>query len=218
MEISELLIRILILLLPGILGTFIIESLVSKRKFNNRDYLVSVILISFSSYAGLFLFKNILNLLREGINHMNVEKVVFFQALVDSNTSINFYEVAETCFISIIISLLVTILINKGWYYGLFRKVNITRKTGNDPWNDLFENNTKGIKSYVYIVYPVEDRVYGGWVNAYSQDSENPELLLSNVIVTEHKDRGNVLYNMDKLYLKLGKDIIIEIVDKEESD
>ena len=215
MEVSELFIRILILLLPGIIGVFLIQSLINKKMETIWLY-VATIIIAFLSYSSLYIVFNIKELILEGINNAKYKNVSFFYALLDSNIIIKYSEVFFACICSFVLSIVIVLFINKGWYYKICQKWNITHKTGNDCWNDLFENNTKGFRGAVYITDYKENLLYGGRVKNYSSDSKKPELLLENVIVYENKKGRKKLYEMDKLYLKLNIDYIkIEVLKEE---
>lgn len=216
MEISELLVRLLILLLPGILGIFIVQSLINKIIEKIWLY-ISTIIIAFLSYANLYILFNIKELFLNGINHAQYKKVSFFYALVNNNISIKYSEVFLACLCSIFISIAIVLFINKGWYYKLMNLVNMSHKTGNGCWNDLFENNTEGFHGTVYITDYKNNLLYGGHVKNYSPNSKWPELLLENVRVFSNDDRETELYRMDKLYLKLNDEFIrIEILNMED--
>lgn len=211
MELTELMVRIIILLLPGIFGTFFLDRLHYKESLEQRTYLISVIMIGFTSYFLLFLSKNIIEIFLNGINNYNVVDINFFKALIDKGTNILFGEVLYSTIIGTILGIIIANIINKGYFYNLFRKLKITNSTGQDVWAELFDNNTKGIKEHVFIVDIEADRVYGGWVDNYSKSAQSPELLLSNVIVTTNETRKE-LYELKKMYLKFDKEkMIIEI-------
>ena len=216
MEISELLIRVLILLIPGIIGVFIVQSLINK-KIENIWLYMSVILIAFLSYSNLYIIYNLNELILDGVRNAKLKKVSFFYALVNSNINIKYSEVFLACLCSIFISIIIVLFINKGWYYKLMNLVNMSHKTGNDCWNDLFENYTKGFHGAVYITDYKNNLLYGGTVKNYSPDSKWPELLLEDVCVYSNDDRKNELYKMDKLYLKFNDEFIrIEILNMED--
>lgn len=66
MEITQLTIKIIVLLLPGIFGTFILEKLYFQEKIENRTFAVSIILIGFVSYFLLLVTHNIIEILKNG--------------------------------------------------------------------------------------------------------------------------------------------------------
>ena len=121
MEISDLVVRIIILIFPGLLSISLINSLIKKRKIDNREYIVYVTIISFISYFALNLIFSIF---------LENRDVSFFKALVDSQIPINYDEVFWSSIIAICLGIIIVVIINKGVFYTLCRKIKITNRTG----------------------------------------------------------------------------------------
>ena len=77
MEVSSLTVKLIVLLLPGIFGTFFYEKLSYKKQFDLREYIVSVIIIGFLSYSLLELLYKLCNSICTCTNY----KVLFFDLL-----------------------------------------------------------------------------------------------------------------------------------------
>lgn len=206
-EISDLAVRLIILLVPGLIAIFIIEALISKKNISNRAYCTYVILLGFVSYLVLVLTKKIFKL----------EDVVFFEALVDSKINIDMYEILYASLISLALGIIIAIIINKNVFYRLFRKMKITNETGKlSVWASLADNNGKALRRYVYFIDKQYNLVYGGILREYNtEDSEYIEAVLENVIVTKNDSREKILREMHQVYLKYkANDIIIELGEK----
>lgn len=210
MEVSSLTIKIIVLLLPGIFGTFFYEKLSYKKQFDLREYIVSVIIIGFLSYFLLELWYSVFNSICACTNY----KVLFFDLLFNESGKIQLSELLYSTIISLFIGITFALFYNKGIFYNVFRKLKITNESGKDVWNQLFDNDTRGINAYVYVINKKEDIIYGGQVAEYSTNSSKPELLLENVIVTRTTKRDDLLYKLNKVYLKLTDDIVIEVDDR----
>lgn len=210
MEVSSLTIKIIVLLLPGIFGTFFYEKLSYKKQFDLREYIVSVIIIGFLSYFLLELWYSVFNSICACANY----KVLFFELLFNESGKIQLSELLYSTIISLFIGITFALFYNKGIFYNVFRKLKITNESGKDVWNQLFDNDTRGINAYVYVINKKEDIIYGGQVAEYSTNSSKPELLLENVIVTRTTKRDDLLYKLNKVYLKLTDDIVIEVDDR----
>lgn len=205
MEISDLVVRIIILIFPGLLSISLINSLIKKRKIDNREYIVYVIIISFISYFALNLIFSIF------LENRNVS---FFEALVDSQIPINYDEVFWSSIIAICLGIIIVVIINKGVFYTLCRKIRITNRTGaNSVWDELMDFNGTGIENYIYVVDYDNDVVYGGQViNFSSSIKEQEELILGDVIVTKNSDRSKIIRQMEKVYIRIPTDkIYVEI-------
>lgn len=205
MEISDLVVRIIILIFPGLLSISLINSLIKKRKIDNREYIVYVTIISFMSYFALNLIFNIF---------LGNRDVSFFKALVDSQIPINYDEVFWSSIIAICLGIIIVVIINKGVFYTLCRKIKITNRTGaNSVWDELMDFNGTGIGNYIYVVDYDNDVVYGGQVISFSSSiKEHEELILGDVIVTKNSDRSKIIRKMEKVYIRIPNDkIYVEV-------
>ena len=210
MEITSLTIKIIVLLLPGIFGMFLIEKLNKQKNTELRQYITDVIMLSFLSYLILHLSMKINNSLCNGSD----QELTFFKSLVDNDMPIKFDEVFWSTFISIIVSLIITLIIFKGWFYSLFQKIRLTNSTGKDVWGELFHNNGDSINDYVYLIDVDKNITYGGEVIHYSNDSNNPELVIKNVLI----EKDNMEMRCDRLYYNFNKNIKILVTNKEDED
>ena len=208
MEISDLVVRIIILIFPGLLSISLINSLIKKRKIDNREYIVYVTIISFISYFALNLIFSIF---------LKNRDVSFFKALVDSQIPINYDEVFWSSIIAICLGIIIVVIINKGVFYTLCRKIRITNRTGaNSVWDELMDFNGTGIGNYIYVVDYDNDVVYGGQVISFSSSiKEHEELILGDVIVTKNSDRSKIIRKMEKVYIRIPTDkIYVEVGEK----
>lgn len=212
MEISELTIRIIILLIPGLIGTRIEEISRDKKKMDIREFIVSVLLIGFISYFIFLLLINIKNIFMYGIKNFSVEEIYFFKGLVNSDINIKWSEVIGASVISIFLGLITAIMFNKGFLYMLLRKLKITNSSGKDVWLELFDNDTKGLNKYIKIIDEKNDILYYGWVKNYSNDPNHPELILKNVTIAKNSKRTKKIREVKELYIEIEKkNMIIEI-------
>lgn len=216
MDISQLTIRILLLIVPGMIATSLYE-FITRKNMDTRKYICSTIFSSFLCYLLVLLAYNMKDLILNGVNGFSTKKIVFFDALLYSDIQINYNEIIIASVFGFLLGLLKTILMNKGWIFKILMFFKLTTETGNDVWAELFENNTKGSKDFVYIVKAKENRVYGGAIRHFSRDASNPELELVNVVVYENENRKNELYKVDSVYFNLkNEDITIEIIKNEQ--
>lgn len=138
----------------------------------------------------------------------------FFEALVDSQIPINYDEVFWSSIIAICLGIIIVVIINKGVFYTLCRKIRITNRTGaNSVWDELMDFNGTGIENYIYVVDYDNDVVYGGQViNFSSSIKEQEELILGDVIVTKNSDRSKIIRKMKKVYIRIPTDkIYVEV-------
>lgn len=145
---------------------------------------------------------------------MENRNVSFFEALVDSQIPINYDEVFWSSIIAICLGIIIVVIINKGVFYTLCRKIRITNRTGaNSVWDELMDFNGTGIGNYIYVVDYDNDVVYGGQVISFSSSiKEQEELILGDVIVTKNSDRSKIIRKMEKVYIRIPTDkIYVEV-------
>lgn len=218
MEITELTLRIIILLLPGIFGTFIVEKLHYREELDLKTFVISVIMLGFSSYFLLLGIKNLIEIFMNGLVNYHFVNIHFFNVLIGKEENLIYSEVLYATLIGIVIGIISAAIINRGLFYSFFRKLHVTNSTGQDVWAEVFDNSTKGIKKFVYVVDDEANRVYGGWVKNYSKDSKEVELLLEDVIVSTNSPRED-LYRVQEAYIKNNKDkLIIEMKASSEEE
>lgn len=210
MDISELTVKILLLLIPGMISTSLYE-FITRRKIDTRKYICSAIFSSFICYLLVLITYNLNEVIFNGINGFSSKKIVFFDALLRSDVNIKYSEIIFASGFGFVIGIIKTIFMNKGWIFKLLRLLRLTNESGNTVWLDLFDNDTKGTSDSVYVVRASENKVYGGHLESFSSVDESRELVLNNVVVYENTDRNKKIGVLDKVYFNFqSDDIIIE--------
>lgn len=156
----------------------------------------------------------LLNLIEVFKNRFKFEKWIspsFINSILEDSDKISYKEIIFTCIIAIIIGLLIAKIQHSKILYKISRSLKLTNKTTNlDVWHTLFDDSGKGIGDWVYIIDKDLDLVYGGFVEDYSQDHSNMELLLKDAVCYKNSNRKKRLRKMNKVYIaKDEKDIII---------
>lgn len=209
MELSELLVRVLFLFLPGIIATIVIEMLTSHRKRQAMHFIIHSYLLGVMSY-GLLLFIVFINnkivIIR---GEVPTWEVTFLKTLFNDKENIHVNEVFWASLIGLLVAILITAMINYSLIYWLTNKLKISRKHGEgDVWDFMFNSSDT---NWVNIRY--NDFVYQGSVVSYSEKENTREVLLNKVKVYP-KDGGNELYEMPYMYFNfdVNSNIIIEVM------
>ncbi|MGO9611729.1 MAG: hypothetical protein ACLPX5_01670 [Dissulfurispiraceae bacterium] len=135
-------------------------------------------------------------------------KVVFLRSLTNSASPFSYREIAIVCVLAICLGVIISATLNHKLWNKLARFSGITKKFGElDVWG-YFLN----IKEIVWVT--VRDHknnlIYDGWVQAFSDDSKDAELLLRDVSIFKN-DSGEFLYQSGAVYLSRNReDISIE--------
>lgn len=211
MELSEFTLRIILLFIPGIISYMVIDKLTSHREPKIFHILINSLILGFVCYSFYYLLIKLINLSIK--THFECS---FFKALSGESTEIDFGEIAIVTAMSIPIGFLFTFLIN---YKVLFRIANflkITKKFGDvDVWSYIM--NSKNVE-WVVVRDIGADLMYEGWIEAFSDSTEEDELFLSDVMVYKNST-GQKLYKTPGLYLpKKRESLVMEFPSLEFSE
>lgn len=206
MEISELTIRIIIILIPGVIASLVLNVLKVRHK-KQSDYLFTLISIVFglSSYLllqvlffiGIFV-KNLIFCSSE-----NYESLKTLEGLANSTTTIVYFEVTLACLCSLILAYFVAYLDNKKIVNKIARKFNVSNKYGDENTYSYFLNSQD--IDWVYVRDIEKNLTYLGKVEVFSETEEIKELVLSDVTVYTYPD-SEELYRIEKIYLSYPRD------------
>lgn len=215
MEVSALLIRLIVLALPGIIAFLIYSKLIRKKTRKDWEDILRIVAFSMLSYFILFV----------GIQFRNYfanTKYIFitYDSLFNESIAIPALEV----FLSILISIFLAFIfafhserktINK---LGVF--FNGTKQISQDDvWEDFLESASG---RWVFVRDEVRQLIYLGYAKYYSESEKNRELVLGDVEVydntyeMENDKQSHFLYELDKIYISRNVDQLTIELPKEE--
>lgn len=199
MEITDLTIRILLLVFPGLIAYFIVHEFTEQKRENFIIETIKILIYSFLSYSIYATGKIILALFIKTIN----KDVYFLKCLIDKTADISWIEILVTAFIALFISCIITKLINKSWFHKTAQELKLTKKFGDlDVWSYLFN----GKQDFYMIIRDIENNLtYQGYPQAFAKDHNEAEVLLINVMVYRYED-STFLYKIDSMYYKFNSE------------
>lgn len=209
MNLTELTIRLLLLFFPGLIAALLINNLTTHKRPDFNVYILHSFILGMLSYfvANLLLLLNNWYLKMNGFQSNG--ELSFFQSLTDNTVSISYKEVVVVTVIAFILAIIISLILNRGWFHWLARKAKITNQFGEgDVWQYLFNSPDIG---WITVRDLETDLVYQGYVSAFSDTHQENELLLGEVHVYDGKT-AEFLYELKMLYINrdLNK-ITIEI-------
>lgn len=221
-EITELTVKLIILFIPGILATLIIDNLVERRTFKNRTFFISSLLLGFLSYfvsnLGANIIYNLYRLIYLGIKNFSLKiiELDFINSLLNDNKQLNISELVYAVIASIVLAFVFSKIINNAVLHKIARnkKINVSNKFAEeDVWSYLFYNSNKGLKNKIIIRDIKNNLCYKGKIDCHSVDSKEKEILLYDVEIYKNDNTKKSLYKMEKVYFNFNKneDLIIEI-------
>lgn len=211
MEVSELTVRLVVLLLPGVIAALIVETMIIHRVHRPTAqfrFLIYSIVLGLASY---FLLSVVVWCWNSIASHCGLASVTLsvWDALFTENQIISITQVAFAILVSIPLALFVSLVIYKRWFLRVGHFFGVTNKYGSDSIyyyaiekDEVFWVRIKALKHDVW---------YEGSVDSFSEDSDTREIFLRSVVVYRLKD-SKKLYELSSVYLCLRKDeMIIEV-------
>jgi Family of unknown function (DUF6338) len=202
---SNFLIRIIFLALPGIIASLLFRKLRGKPNQKDWEDFIEIWFYSVISYAIYGLVIEAYNW-KTGSSH----KLKITEAIFDEKNAISWKEIAAVSVVSIIVAIAASYLS----VYRIPNKVGLwlraTRRCDDaDVWafvNDIYRSRWVIIRDHKLNL------AYYGWIAFYSDSEKNRELLLRSVTAYNNLD-WKVLYESEMLYISREKaDLSIEIV------
>jgi hypothetical protein len=191
---------VLLVLLPGFACAYIVQFLAVRRKQSELDKLVEALLFSLILY--------VITLPFFGYNlpiswHSPASQPNIYQILVD------YSHLAALTGLAFLFALLYAANINHDWLMKLFRWMRITERTARSTiWNDAFQE----IGGFVRVGIS-DGRGLVGWVRDYSDDAEDPSLLLEKAAwIVKDEDGTETEMTIEDPGILLTKEMAIEYV------
>lgn len=210
MDISNLSLKLFLLLIPGIIAATIYKKLTVSTKFKS-DFIflinafvlgtITYLFLQILYYAYTFFYKLFSS---EVIDYVLLDT---FSNISDSNR-IPFLEILFASLLSIVVGLLITYLDSKKILHHVSNNLNVSNKYGDE---NLFTNflNSNDLE-WVYVRDIKNRLTYKGSVKMFSETENLKEIVLENVTVFNYPD-SEQLYSIPKIYLSLHlNEIIIE--------
>lgn len=210
MDVFEFVQKFFLILLPGILGSYLYASLNVHKEQHYYFEFLKIIMISFVSY-----------LLTDAV-FCGIKKV-FPCFIYDSIDIVHQIGTAgagipsANVLISIVFALILACLLTKAryenWLFKLANILKLTRRIDNQTvWEHVFDDS-----DVVVLRDLVTSNTYYGKVISYSDNSENREIYFENVYVFD--EYSAPLYHAENLYLsRAHNEFTIEIQDDSTND
>jgi hypothetical protein len=215
MELSNDLIKIILVLYPGIISMIVLERLITNTKIEFNRYLVYIVVLSISSYAVAYLLWGIYSFLcsEDG----SVQPSFILIDLLKNSNSFDIKNLFYVTIVSLLLSFILSFVINRKLLNKFGQKLGLTNKYGDESVWDYFHN--KDNVEWVTIRDKNKDLMYVCWIEVYSDDgTEYDELLLRDIIVYKNST-AEKQYEVDEMYLSSRREnLTIEIFNYKEEN
>ena len=199
MDISEFLIRIIFLVLPGIVASRVYRALQGEARGKDWESFIEIALFSLLSY-GLY----------GGAALLFGGRVTMFEALFDETIPLRWSEILVATGFSLPLAYLASLIHHKNLVNRLGQYLTVTERYGGmGVWKVFF--SFKETQEWIFVRDHRLWLTYYGFVVAYNTSEEIKELILKDVEIYD-SFTSKKLYNRQSLYLsRKPDDITIEV-------
>jgi len=202
MDISEFGFRLLLLFLPGILCAYIVDSLTVHSPRQPFCFLLRSFVLGAFSYL---IYWAVITLGVAIVPQIFPAGIIFDKALTDPKVQVSFKEIIYACGSAVFLGGFLTLASRHKWGNRLARWIGLTKKFGElDVWGYML--NSADVE-WVTVRDHANDLVFDGWVQAFSDNSRDAELLLRDVSVYRNST-GERLYQLGLLYVSRERETI----------
>lgn len=199
MEISELTLKLILVLIPGAIASRIYQKVTIHEKWTNFQFVSNSILFGALSYL-LILLLNYITDYFDGIN-------LFWSNL--PTKEIPGETILHACVSAILIGFSVSAIDHYKLLNLLAKSLRISRKYGDENLYSYFVNSPDVTE--IYIRDRSNGFTYHGFIDSYSENESTYEIVLRNVAVYAYEDSSHQ-FDLNKLYISKSKnDIVIEV-------
>ncbi len=196
MTLSSFLIRIILLVIPGIVGGIFYRSLRGKTSRKDWEDYLEILAFSLLSYGAYGLIVYVISRF-----HATDDPFGAFKALTNEGLPID-APIGHAIVFSSVLSVPLAFAVSYVYEYKLVNKfarlVKASKRFGDEDVWDYF-NRSPDIK-WVYVRDLKNDLYYYGWIQAWSDPHKERELLLREVDVYK-RSTAEHLYSTDVAYL-----------------
>jgi hypothetical protein len=210
MEISELTLKLIIILIPGAIATVIIDKLTIHKEWTPFKFVVNSIILGVFSYLVLQLFKNFLVFIHNVFSNGRASNypLLTIWNTIGNSSDIPYKEVIYSAICGILVGGFGALFENKRVINKVGKKLNLTNKYGQENLFSYFLNKKE--TGYVYLRNLKNDITYLGYVKSFCETDTISEIVLADVSVYTC-ETCTFLYEIDEIYLSFPKtEIIIE--------
>lgn len=211
MEISPIILRLAVLLTPGLIAALLIDSLTIHKPWGQFRFLLHTFILGVVSY--LFLY-----IVSVALNYLCLSSAIFngLDAFFNEGVGIGWKDVLAGSLAAIVIGLILSTAIQKKWLFRIARLLNVSDKYGEESLFYFALGSPESSWARVRLID--EGLLYEGYAQSFSEDDGNVEILLSQVKVYTHPSAA-YQFDLPTAYISMAKSkVIIEFPVWERSD
>ncbi|KAA6324705.1 hypothetical protein EZS27_026001 [termite gut metagenome] len=203
MEITELVWKLFLILMPGVIATLMVNQLSSKKITSVFFFII------YSALFGIITFIIMEILYSIGIIFSNDWKYLqlgtnldIWDNIYDNSNKYNRIEIFISYVLSIPLGLLYGYIDLKKWPNNFFKHFKWTDRYGDDDVWSFYLNLPE--TDWIYVRERTTNLTYFGKIRAFSDSEVKREIILADVEVYKTDD-GEKLYNLKSIFLELDE-------------
>jgi hypothetical protein len=204
MQITELVWKLFLLLLPGVVATIMLIQITGDKKMSVFNFAINSALFGIASFLIMELSISFFNIIKALLSPGHVIKwglnLTIWDNLFDNTKEFNKIEMIVSYLLSIPLGIFYGYIISRKLLNRLFKMLKLTNRYGDDDVWSFFLNSPN--TQWVLVRDKLTNLTYFGSVRAYSDSSEKREILLNDVQVFT-TDAWEHLYDSDSVFLEL---------------
>lgn len=210
MNLSELALKLILILIPGILCALVIEKLTVHKPWSAFKFGIHSITTGALTYLIFQILQNIPIYLRNlGSDCQKRYETLSIWTNLTNTKNIPYDEIAYGCLTSLFLGFFASAFVQFKVLNRTAQFLGITTKYGDENLYSYFLNSP--ITDEVYLRDLETGLTYHGLVESYSEDEKNKEIVLTKVTIFD-SDSGDELYDLEKIYIgKSEENLIIEL-------
>lgn len=202
MELSAVTLRVVLLFFPGVLCAMVLHALTSHRERTTAQFLTSAFVLGVWTYLVLAGSRSACAWIARVAGWQPPPEVTFFYVLTNEAALISWGEIGCSAALAILLAFALAAAWNHNLLHRAAERLRISRHFGEmDVWEHFM--NSPQVR-WIAVRDLAADRVYQGWLDAFSDSGADPQLLLRDVEVFQNST-GTKLYERKRVYLAPNK-------------
>ncbi len=199
MEISELTLKLILLLIPGSIACILYERLTVHYEWSSFKFITNAILFGALSYIIAQIVFN--------IGRVDTSFQIFWKNL--PTKEIPYLVIVKASIVSVFVGLTATGLDHYKVINRFGKWIKLSNKYGDENLYSYFLNAEDTEEVYVRDIE--NGLTYHGLIDSFSDNEDVKEIVLIDVVVYDYES-SDKLYNLDKIYLsRTSENLIIEL-------
>lgn len=219
MQITELVWKLFLLLLPGVVATLMLNQITGSKKMSPFNFMINSALLGIASFILMELVVSFVNIFRAIFSqeikiHWGLNLTIW-DNLFDNSKDFNKLEIIFSYLLSIPLGIFYGFIVSKKFFNKIFQRLKFTHRYGDDDVWSFFLNSPDA--QWILVRDKSTNLTYFGSLRAYSDTTERREILLNDVTVYT-SDSWDYLYSSESIYLELeNNQFSIEIPKNKEN-